>query len=366
LGSEISVAPVKVAIVLSDGLSAQGGIGRVMTYLVREIEAHVPDIRITVYPARFTDNRYFKHLTVPFALIAFVIGCAVRRIEVAHINVAPFGSTWRKMLYELTARALGMRVVLHLHGSGYDVFYNGLIPERQKHVRAFFARADRVVALSDYWKRFLIADVGVAEGKIVEIANGVFASEPMVPRLANALPTVVFLGVVGRRKGVDTLIDALGEVSARGFRFKAIIAGGGDIEPARLQVAAKGIASDVEFPGWVGEVEVDRLLHAADIFVLPSRAENQPVSILEAMARGVPVIASNVGAIPDQVLDGQTGLLVPPGDVTALAEALGSLLGSPDLRTRYGEAGRARFEALFSVSICAAKFVDLYRSLRRG
>ena len=98
--------------------------------------------------------------------------------------------------------------------------------------------------------------------------------------------------------------------------------------------------------------------------MLASRAENQPLAILEAMARSLPVVATNVGAIPEQVIDGETGLLVEPGDAVALAAALATLLRSPELRARYGEAGLKRFAALYSISSCAERFAALYRSLR--
>jgi glycosyltransferase involved in cell wall biosynthesis len=97
--------------------------------------------------------------------------------------------------------------------------------------------------------------------------------------------------------------------------------------------------------------------------VLPSRAENQPVAILEAMARGVPVIATAIGAIPEQVVDGETGLLVPPGDAGRLQAALERLLNAPDQRAAMGAAARWRYEEHFSIAQCANAFGRLYRSL---
>lgn len=105
------------------------------------------------------------------------------------------------------------------------------------------------------------------------------------------------------------------------------------------------------------------MLNRADIFVLPSRAENQPVSILEAMARGVPVVATRVGAIPEQIDDGASGLLVDPGNAEQLAAALEQLIISPEKREAFGAAGQARFTRDFSVAACAQRFAAMYRSL---
>jgi glycosyltransferase involved in cell wall biosynthesis len=113
----------------------------------------------------------------------------------------------------------------------------------------------------------------------------------------------------------------------------------------------------------VDEAGADKVLRGADLLVLPSRAENQPVAILEAMARGLPVVSTRIGGIPQQVLDGETGLLVEPDDVAQLAQALADLILSPERRAAYGQAGLRRFEAHFSVAACAERFAELYRSL---
>ncbi|MES1985290.1 MAG: glycosyltransferase family 4 protein [Pseudomonadota bacterium] len=353
----------RVAIVLSDGLSVKGGIGRVMTYLKREIDAHVPDIALSVHAARLTDRPVIKHMSVPLALAAFAVRCFIQRIEIAHINVAPRGSTWRKRLFARTAKAMGCHVVLHLHGSGYDAFYASQSQGKQDRIRAFFASADKVVALSPYWSRFLIAEMGIDGGKIVEIPNGVPNATSERIEDSNPIPSIVFLGLVGQRKGTDVLIDALGLLAQRGQAFRAVIAGNGEVDTAIAQAKALHIADHVDFPGWVGEAEADALLNAADIFVLPSRAENQPVSILEAMARAVPVVATRVGAIPEQVDDGESGLLVDPGDAAQLADAVERLIASAELRRNLGAAGQRRFARDFSVAACAQRFAAVYRAL---
>jgi len=352
----------RVAIVIPEGLSGRGGIVRVTAYLTRHIQAHIPDIETHVYRSRYSDNAVLKHLTAPFALAAFALKCGVGRIDVAHLNVAPRGSTLRKQLYQAVAKALGMRTVLHLHGSGYDEFYADLTVKHQAAVRAFFARADAVVALGDHWKRFMLTELRLPLAKVVEIPNGVPAA-PAVARAPNAVPAIAFLGEVGHRKGVDVLIDALAQLKADGLDFAVTIGGNGDLETARAHAERAGVLDRIDFPGWVDEAGADKVLRGADLLVLPSRAENQPVAILEAMARGLPVVSTRIGGIPQQVLDGETGLLVEPDDVAQLAQALATLIQSPERRAAYGQAGLRRFEAHFSVAACAERFAELYRSL---
>lgn len=334
-----------------------------MTYLKREIDADIPDIELSVHSARLTDRPVVKHATVPFALALFAFRVIAGRIDIAHINVAPRGSTSRKRLFAKVARLLGCRVLIHLHGSGYDEFYAAQNTAKQQRIASFFASADRVVALSPYWSRFLVSHMGIDPARIVEIPNGVPSASTQRGVSEVSDPTIAFLGLIGQRKGTDVLIEALALLAGRGARFNAVLAGNGEVEEAKAQAVASGIADRIEFPGWVGEAEADALLNRADIFVLPSRAENQPVSILEAMARGLPVVATRVGAIPEQISDGASGILVDPGDAQQLADAIEQLIVSPDLRASMGKAGQARFVQDFSVAACAQRFAAVYRSL---
>jgi glycosyltransferase involved in cell wall biosynthesis len=359
-----SSRPVSVAVVLSDGLGSRGGIGRVITYLVAGLAEVAPDIAITAIRSRLTDRDVLKHLSVPISLARFAARNLGGRFDVVHINIAPRGSTWRKMLYAAAARAMGCKVLLHLHGSGYDEYIASLGTMRRDWARRFFQRADKVVALSDNWRRFVIDELGVPADRVVEIANGVPAADPPAgPPPGGAVPRIAFFGVVGERKGTDVLLAALGLLQARGIAFEAVIGGNGEVAAAQAQAQALGLAEGVRFLGWVDSARVDQELRQADLLVLPSRAENQPVSILEAMARGRAVVATRIGAIPTQVSDGETGTLVAPGDAAGLADALAPLLGDPALCRRYGEAGLRRFEAHFSVRAAAERFAALYREL---
>jgi len=118
----------------------------------------------------------------------------------------------------------------------------------------------------------------------------------------------------------------------------------GDLED---QTQALGLADAVVFAGF--RTDVPALLRAADVFVLPSLLEGLPNTALEAMSVGLPVVATRVDGVPEAVVDGETGLLVPPEDSAALAEALGKLLAEPGTRSAMGEAGRLRAETEFSV-----------------
>jgi len=357
----------RVALLASEGADGKGGIGRQLTYLTRYLRECVADVDPIVLRTRYSDRAVLKHATMPLALAAFVLACLVRRIDVVHINVAPRGSTWRKALFQRAALAMGRPVILHLHGSGYDDFYAGLDSRRQAAVRRMFRRASRVVSLSGYWTNFLQTTLQTPRDRIVEVPNGVPAAPaPRRKPSSSAPPVLLFLGQVGHRKGVDVLLQALQGLRAEGLAWRAVIAGDGEVEQAAATAAAMGLGEQVEFAGWVNEAGANDLLAAADIFVLPSRAENQPVAILEAMAHGLPVVATAIGAIPEQVADGESGLLAPAGDAGALQRALSDLLRSPERRRQMGEAGRRRFQAQFSLASTGERIAAVYRALGGG
>jgi glycosyltransferase involved in cell wall biosynthesis len=297
------------------------------------------------------------------ALVAFAARCAKTKPDIVHLNVAPRGSTYRKYLFWLAARACGAKTILHLHGSGYDQFFQGQRPELQKVIRHFFRSSDHVVVLGDSWEKFVAEEVGVGRNRISIVYNGVPEPKASTERKWDP-PLLATMGLVGQRKGTDILIEALSGLSAS-TQWHAVVGGNGELENYRGIAQAAGLVDRIDFLGWVDEKAVNLWLDRASLFVLPSRAENQPVAILEAMARGVPVIATSVGAIPEQVVDGETGLLVPPGKAERLREAIEALLASVDQRTAMGAAGRRRYEERFSIAQCARALEGVYRSTAR-
>lgn len=169
----------------------------------------------------------------------------------------------------------------------------------------------------------------------------------------------VAIGSVGRLdgvKGYETLLDALASLTDAHL----LLVGDGP-ERAALEDRARriGISDRLSITGWVAEPRA--LLSSLDVFVLPSRLESFPLSIVEAMLAGLPVVATDVGSVAEAVVEGETGLLVPPGDAVALAAAIRSLADDPELRIRLGRNGRMRALELFTATSMAHAFDSAYR-----
>ncbi|MGB0383350.1 MAG: glycosyltransferase family 4 protein [Ardenticatenaceae bacterium] len=170
--------------------------------------------------------------------------------------------------------------------------------------------------------------------------------------------TTVFVGRLTTQKGVDLLLEAWAQLAEP---RELILVGDGAERPALEALASELKLDHVTFTGSTNDVR--SYLQQADLFVLPSRAEGIPNAMLEAMACGLPVVASRVGGIPDVVEDGESGLLVPPDDVPALVGALDRLLADSDLRRQMGQKARERVVSDYSLKAATTRHLDLYREV---
>ena len=172
------------------------------------------------------------------------------------------------------------------------------------------------------------------------------------------------LGRLHPQKGFSDLLTAFAQVRQRIPSVRLFVAGDGELrDDLEAQARSLGMAAVVTFAGV--RADVSEVLAALDVFVLPSLWEGMPNAVLEAMASGLPVVATAVGGTPEVVVDGVTGLLVPPQDPGALAQAIGHLLRDPDLRRRMGRAGRRRVEEHFDVRETVRQVESLYETLLR-
>jgi glycosyltransferase involved in cell wall biosynthesis len=188
------------------------------------------------------------------------------------------------------------------------------------------------------------------------------ASRPLPPGRADR-PRILFLGQIVERKGLHVLVEAFARLEAPA---ELVLAGGdwGDAGyPQRIKQLARELGVDARVHFENHREDVGALLSTADIFVLPSRSDARPRSIIEAMSLGIPVIASDTGGIPSLIASDETGMLVPPDDIAALAAALRRLVLDPDLRQSLGAAARASAAANFRPDRTAAEYVRLYRLL---
>jgi glycosyltransferase involved in cell wall biosynthesis len=178
----------------------------------------------------------------------------------------------------------------------------------------------------------------------------------------------VIIGTAGRLvelKGIEYLLSAAAALRREFPSLRLEIAGSGP-HRAKLEeaVALAGLQAQVKFLGWVDDLP--SLLPRWDVFVMPSLEEGFPIAAMDAMAAGLPVIATSVGGIPELIEDGKTGWLVPPRDADALTSRVRLLLGNPEMRLNMGVAGNARVRDCFSATQMTKSFDQLYVELLDG
>jgi glycosyltransferase involved in cell wall biosynthesis len=287
--------------------------------------------------------------------------------HVVHVNM-PGPYNGQNGLLVPIARASGARVLVTEHLPMVESLW-----KRAAVKRLAYRWLDLAVTVSCANAAFVRDRQGVAGHKIRVVYNGVEdpprtgTRDAVRARLGVAAEDVVvwFVGNLFPHKGLQETLQAVSMIRSASARL-FVVGDGPERGPAEALARAKGLESRVVFLGRRTAAEVRGLLAAGDLLALPSRIEGMPYTILEAMAAALPVVSTAVYGIPEAVADGDTGLLVPPGDVDALADALESLVGDAPARRRMGDAARARYERMFTLERHVAEMSALYRELATG
>lgn len=265
----------------------------------------------------------------------------------------------------IAARLAGVPFVVHgEHGTLETRRHNAFVQ------RAVWNRVDRLLSVSSRLAERMAREIRFPLEKITVIRNGVDIDRfrprnQSAARLALGLPVdTLVIGCVGRLvtvKDYPTFLRALVLIRDRGIASEVVIAGTGPLRDELMSMAATLGLANVKFLG--NRDDVDQVLAAFDVFVLSSSSEGLSNTIQEAMATGLPVVATRVGGADELVEQSQTGLLVAPGDSRALADAIALLAQDPARRRRMGEAGRRRAESLFGLDVMIREYESLYVSL---
>jgi glycosyltransferase involved in cell wall biosynthesis len=269
------------------------------------------------------------------------------RIDVIHLHASERGSVFRMGLLVLVGNLFSKPVILHTHGCEFHLFYEKMPCFGQAIVRLIFQRSTYVIALSQSWKNYYTNHCHLDPQKVLVMLNpvqvpGQIPARSLAPRLIG-----LFLGRIGQRKGAFDTIQAVAQLSQSDRdRIQILMAGDGEIEKAQALIQQLGLENTVQLLGWIDPKTRDELLSRAHVFLLPSYNEGLPVSMVEAMAWGLPVIVTPVGGIPELVTDQKHGFLVNPGDITGIAQALQTLIREPHSRLVMGTAARQQVSQL--------------------
>lgn len=302
-----------------------------------------------------------KCVTAIKSIFQFTLLLFTRKVSIVHIHSASDASFWRKAAFVWIAHLARRAVIFHLHGGGFIDFYSRQRSLAKQLIGSTLHQADRIVVLSARWKEQIR---GITRNdRIVVIGNPVNISKTDYADGQRNKNVILFLGRIEKEKGIFDLVDAVAKIVIDYPSVRLLVAGQGDITALEARARSAGVADNVSIRGWVSGKEKERVLNEASILALPSYFEGLPMGVLEAMAHSLPIVASTVGAIPEVVTDGVEGILVNPGDILGLTEALRKLLGDDDLQTRMGQASQTKIATHYKIDIVIQEIEQLYREL---
>lgn len=302
----------------------------------------------------FRWKKIFHLVAVFFAIVAarFRTGAQVLYYPPASPNMVPF---LRDCVLLIGTRWLFKKTVFHFHASGLKEFYERLPWPLQKAFRLVYARPDLSISISSFAK----ADAEFFDSQNISIIPNGIPEPDIVKKLhcssAQHAPEILFCGMVSKEKGVGILLEACAHLKAKGVHFNCKIVGRTVSESDQTFfnefIQSNRMEGTAQLTGPLYGDEKWMEYARADLFCFPTfySAETSPVVAIEAMMFGLPVVATDWRGLPDIVVDGETGYLVPPKDAQSIAERLEILILDPDLRAAMGAAGRRRYEEKFTV-----------------
>ncbi|MEJ5251863.1 MAG: glycosyltransferase family 4 protein [Armatimonadota bacterium] len=347
-------------IMLGPALDVRGGVSSVEKLIL----AHAPaGIKIRHIATMRDGSALYKLFVFLGAVARFIPALLVGHVDLVHIHFASRASTWRKSVFAMLAQMAGEPYILHAHGGEFRDFYSRQPRVLQRWIARMLRRSRRLIALSEGWKQYYTGQFGLPSERVAVLPNPVDMPSTPPSRGNRSCVTLLFLGRMGHIKGATRVVQALSALPEEVLkRAHLAMAGDGNVESVRQEVSNLGLDKQVTVMDWVTAEQRNTLFASADIFVLPSLNEGLPMSVLEAMSWGLPVITSPVGGIPEVVQHGVNGLLVPPTDIPAIAQAMQELIENEPLRLQMGINARSSVEHL-DIAHYWQKLYQIYQSV---
>lgn len=326
------MAKKNVCMIVQDR-KVMGGIAAVVNgYYSSKLEE---DFNIKFIESYKDGSKLTKILKSIKGFLQFIKYIMFNKIDLLHIHSSFGPSFYRKMPYIITANWLKIPVVNHIHGADFDSFYADASKNKKKLVKRVYNRCSMLIVLSDDWYDKFSSVVDKDKISVVE-NYGTLNEFSSKEKCANR---VLFLGAIGERKGGYDIPEIAKLVCSAVQNVKFIIAGTGKIEDLnniKAAVERERLTDNVEFVGWIRGSKKDEMLKSSDLFLLPSYNEGMPMSILEAMSYGLPVVSTVVGGIPKIVRNGINGYCEKPGDKENIAKRIIDILTDDEMRLEMG------------------------------
>lgn len=350
---------MKRIVYISTDVQTKGGISTFLkSYLNSDLNTKYHIICIS---SHVDGNIARKFVQAIYGLIKLLVCLIASHVDIVHIHGSDVVSLKRKYIYFKLASFFKIKIFFHFHGASFLDQFSITSNFWRNRIIEIFEKVNVVICLSNSW-RDEIKNIA-PNANIVVIPNSV-----KLPLLTNRVYnsekfTILFLGLIGERKGIFDLMKVFIRLLKDGNDIVLNIGGNGNTKKLFYAINNLGIKEHVKYLGWVSEEERDCLFRKTDLFVLPSYGEGMPMSVLEAMSYSVPVISTHVGGIPELIEDGETGILVNPGDLDMLYEKINDLIHNEKYRKKLGENGRLKIERHHNITDHIQRIENIYESL---
>jgi len=331
----------KILFLGPDYRNHNGGIGAVLSVYARNISPFK-------FIATYKGGKGFFYNFFFFIYAAFSVFKKLlfdHNIDVVHIHGSSKGSFFRKFILFIFIKFLfRKKVVYHMHGAIFHEFYEDSVIIVKKLIVFMVNNVDMIVCLSNRWYEFFKSNfnpklVFIVNNPIELLDDSSAKSKNALKKMMDKWPEVcaddfkmqlLFLGRIGPRKGIFDLLEVISRNrQTYEGKLELLIGGDGDVDQLREFITDNELQDIVRYVGWVSGHVKEELLKNVDVYVLPSYNEGLPVSLLEAMNYGLPIISTDVGGIPEIVFNGLNGFINRPGDLNALENSINHFFDSP-------------------------------------
>jgi glycosyltransferase involved in cell wall biosynthesis len=352
--------PLRV-VVMGPALTVKGGISSVERIILRGLPGNVSATHV----ATMEDGSKLRKVIRYARALLQARSIFSSPPDLVHIHFASRASSVRKMFLASLALDRGIPVLMHAHGGYYQDYWGEMKGAERARALRVLRNVHGLIVLGTAWRDFF-ASIGVPPEKICVLPNAVAIPAEIPARANGPVVHAVYLGLMSDAKGTFDLIEAVARLAPEArSRLHLVLAGNGETARARALVAQKHLAGCIEVRDWVNAEQRDQLLAASQLFFLPSYREGLPMAMLEAMAWGVTPVCSPVGSIGEVITHERNGVLVPAGDVDALARAIAELVTDDRKRLSIGANARTSVEPL-SVDRYLERLVSIYAAVKRG
>lgn len=355
-------------IMIGPNFKVRGGISSVYCSLYENSDFFKREVK---YISTYNDQDFLHKMTSALTgMFAFLYCVLFKEVRLVHVNIAEGASFFREGLIAALAMIFRKRTVVHMHSGLFVHFYSKSTRIIRKLIKRLFYSADRIIFLSDTEHRSFKVIIG--DSTNVRIVNNGISNIVQYSGSISKIDTrkqicLLYMGRVCKNKGIFTLIDTAHELrTLYTIPFQMIVCGHYDIKEMGdilQRIESLGLSSYFSFTGWIGPREKIDYLNQCDIYIHPSLFEGMPISIIEALMFGKPVIATNVGGVPEMIQNDVNGYLVDIGDYQSIAKHVVDIAGDSELYCKMSKFSRECYTSRYDLQIMERKLIEVYSEI---